>query len=987
MKAGLLALLLLVSTPAVLPPALAAAGQTSDWQSNLYHRGWTKQDGAPSVGSGIAQDRSGMLWFTSSTGLYHFDGARFERTDVIDGNKLLSPTTSSVAAFGDALWVGYGFGGASVFERGTVRHYGVAQGLPGRTAHQFSRTADGTVWLATAGGLFWTQGERWNKVEEAAGLPPGFLFHCTALPDGTLLAHHAKGVYRSIAGTRRFRLVAPQATEMGRLRADGKVLMVSAQHKMWLYDPDSGAVTPLNWPADLIVPLSVTLDARGAIWIGTGQGMQLLGPDLRPLRTFAAPHQFTGKMAYTDLSDREGNLWFVTEEGVDRIRVARLNSIEMPPRMMGALNVVAGGDGTVWIGNTPTTGNFNDNSFTIGADGRRAATTLHNVTATLRDRDGAVWLATPGTIWRQQQGRMRRLPLPPALASKEVQALALGADGKLWVSVATYGVGTLADGVWTPGGGYPELAATAITMHVDERGRIWFGYPGNAMAVLEGGTVRRFGAADGIDVGNVLSMSSRGGRLWIGGDRGLAYLRGQRFVALGAADGVPLYGITGLVQSGAGELWLHGADGLARIGTAALADALRADARAVALERFDYLDGYQGQPSTIRPLNSLSEAPDGRIWYATSVAVGWIDPTRIFRNSLAPTPRVAALKTDGKAYVPRDGVSLPKHTDNLQIDFTAAALSIPERVRFRYRLLGLEGSWREAGGRRQAFYTNLGPGDYRFEVSAANEDGIWSVAPASLSFSIAPAPTQTVWFKLACAAACLAALYLLYLARLAQVTARIADRLRERVSERERIARTLHDTLLQSVQALILRFDSIKRLLPYDAPAQQQIDTALDAAQAVIDEGRDEVMELRAVAATSAALLEPALRAAWTALAADGMAFALTVSGRPRALRAAASAEALAIGKEALSNAARHSGGAAVQAELAYSSKHFRLTVADDGAGIDATVLRDGKRPGHWGLEGMRERAQRVGGKLTLDSTAGAGTRVTLMLTSRQAYE
>jgi len=447
-----------------------------------------------------------------------------------------------------------------------------------------------------------------------------------------------------------------------------------------------------------------------------------------------------------------------------------------------------------------------------------------------------------------------------------------------------------------------------------------------------------------------------------------------------------LYNISGMVETARGELWLHGADGLVRLDHAALAAAARG-INVVPMERFDYLDGHQGLPSTIRPLNSLSESPDGTLWYATMGGVGRVDPARIVRNHLPPTPQIMALKTDRHSHALRNGVRLPEHTDNLQVDFTAAALSIPERVRFRYRLDGQDSDWREAGARRQAFYTNLGPGDYRFEVMAGNEDGVWSREPATLAFSIAPSPTQTLWFKLACLLAALGVLYVAYLARLAQLTGRLAERARERLLERQRIARTLHDTFLQSVQALILRFDLIKRALPHDEPAQRQIDAALDAAQALADEGRDQVLDLR-LADNETVLLCDALREAGNALSGQyGFVCSFRNDGAPRRLRALVKFEALAIGREALLNAARHGGGAPVEVELVYGEAQLLLTVRDHGAGMDEQVRQHGHRPGHWGLEGMRERAQRIGATLLLDSVAGSGTTVTLLVAARLAYD
>ncbi|KAB8044226.1 sensor histidine kinase [Janthinobacterium aquaticum] len=967
----------------------ARAAQTMAGQTALYHKSWARQDGAPAAAYGITQDSRGMLWFTSSNGLVHFDGARFQTTDEVDGNKLLSSNTNVVGVVGDALWVGYGFGGASVFEHGKVRHYGPADGLPARSIHAIAATGDGTVWLGSSAGLLWRDGQRWRLVSPADGFPAGPVKGLIALTDGSLLALQARGVYRSTGargagGAPLFKLaVALGDMQYALRRNDGQVILVDNAQTMHLYDPAAGIVKPLSLPAGMRnAPVNISRDAHDGVWLNTEEGLRLIvGDDL------SVPYQLSGKMVYADLVDREGNLWLSTDKGVDQIRPARLSSLTLPPRMIGGLSVVVDGGGTAWIGNRASSAAFDGRSLAIDKDGKRSTTPFRSVTATLRDPDGSVWFGGNGLIHHQRGAQTATIRLPADAGKTEVQALARGGDGTLWVSLAGVGIRTWKDGRWQAGGGHAALAALpAVALHADAKGRIWFSYPGNQIAVLDGATIRRYGQRDGVDIGTVLSMSSRSGQLWIGGTEGLSRLVGERFVRLASSDGAPLYNLSGMAETARGELWLHGADGLVRLDPAALAAAAQGS-NAMPMERFDYLDGHQGLPSTIRPLNSLSEAPDGTLWYATMGGVGRVDPARIVRNHLPPTPQIMALKTDRHSHALRNGVRLPEHTDNLQVDFTAAALSIPERVRFRYRLDGQDSDWREAGARRQAFYTNLGPGDYRFEVMAANEDGVWGREPATLAFSIAPSPTQTLWFKLACAAAVLGVLYLAYLARLAQLTARIAERTHERLLERQRIARTLHDTFLQSVQALILRFDLIKGALPHNAPAQQQIDTALDAAQALVDEGRDQVHDLR-LADNAAVQLGDALREAGHALAAQhGFAFSLKVDGPTRCLRAQAKFEALAIGKEALLNAARHGGGAAVEVELSYAAAQLQLVVRDHGPGMEEGVRQQGRRPGHWGLDGMRERAQRIGATLLLDSRAGSGTTVTLLVGARLAYD
>jgi signal transduction histidine kinase len=331
-------------------------------------------------------------------------------------------------------------------------------------------------------------------------------------------------------------------------------------------------------------------------------------------------------------------------------------------------------------------------------------------------------------------------------------------------------------------------------------------------------------------------------------------------------------------------------------------------------------------------------------------------------------------------------LSLPPLVRDLQIDYTALSLAAPEKVRFRYKMEGWDRAWQDVGSRRQAFYSNLPPRSYRFRVTACNNSGVWNEAGTSVDFSIAPAYHQTAWFRLSFAAAFLAMLAALYRLRLGQVARQVRLRTEARIEERERIARDLHDTLLQSVQGLILKFDAVARRMPADEPARQAIGETLDRADQVLAEARDRVRTLRGTAETLGDLPTAFQLVAAEAAPAAGMTFRSVVEGRPRELHSAVLEECYSIGREALINALAHSGGRHVEVEVIYEPGQFRLRVRDDGRGIAPTILEEGGRADHWGLPGMRERARRIGAQLEMWSRPGAGTEVELIVPGAAAY-
>jgi len=383
------------------------------------------------------------------------------------------------------------------------------------------------------------------------------------------------------------------------------------------------------------------------------------------------------------------------------------------------------------------------------------------------------------------------------------------------------------------------------------------------------------------------------------------------------------------------------------------------------------------------------------LWFATTKGVAWLDPAAVEknRNRLPPPVVIYSIISNGKVHATSNGLILPARNKTIEIDYTALSLAVPERVLFRYRLDGIDNEWQDVGTRRQAFYTSLPPGPYRFHVIACNNDGLWNEEGAALEFSILPAFYQTAWFRSSCVAAFLALLGALYRLRLRQVAQQFNMRLEERVSERTRIARELHDTLLQSFHGLLPRFQAAHNLLPGRAvDARQVLQTALDDAAQAITEARDAVQDLRSCAtvtndlAKAIEVLGEELRAHQTS--ADGAAtdFSVRVDGTAQNLHPLLRDEIYRITGEALRNAFRHARARRIEVEIQYDRRQLRTRVRDDGIGIDATALSQEGRPGHFGLRGMRERSKGIGGQLDVWSEGGAGTEVEVTIPASVAY-
>ncbi len=368
-----------------------------------------------------------------------------------------------------------------------------------------------------------------------------------------------------------------------------------------------------------------------------------------------------------------------------------------------------------------------------------------------------------------------------------------------------------------------------------------------------------------------------------------------------------------------------------------------------------------------------------------------VDPHHLPVNELPPPVHIEKITADGKTYDAAEGLRLPPLVRDLAIDYTALSFVAPEKVRFRYRLEGQDHDWKEVVNDREVQYSNLAPGNYRFRVMACNNSGVWNEEGALLDFSLDPAFYQTNWFRVLCVVAFLALLFAAYRLRVRQLAYQFNRTLEARVSERTRIARELHDTLLQSFQGLLLRFQSVLKMLP-ERPleARQRLESALDQAAGAITEGRDAVQGLRSSAFEANDLASGITAIAKdltnNASAPDPPAIDVEVEGAPRNLNPIVRDEAYRIASEALRNAFRHARARRIAVGIRYDKRQFRLRVRDDGKGIDEEAVGRAAAAGHFGLHGMRERAENVGGRLEVRSRLDSGTEVELSIPAMIAY-
>src|SRR5271154_1395522 len=609
--------------------------------------------------------------------------------------------------------------------------------------------------------------------------------------------------------------------------------------------------------------------------------------------------------------------------------------------------------------------------------------------ALYRDPFGSIW----GAGWRigcrfvgnECADRLKAPGEKGGSWSKHGWRLAVDGRRRLWAYVAQEGLFAFENGRWNRFSGIPMAPADAVpsTVHTDAAGRIWFGFKDGRLLSVTDGLVRLYSSDDGLTLGEIKAIDSAGTHVWVGGERGLVLLRGSRFTAVLPYDASAFNSVSGIVEADDGSLWLNESRGVLRVMPSEVSAILQDSSHPA---HYDVLNGLPNATEQFDTLPTAIRGTDGRLWFTTVNGAAWVDPNHLYRNKLPPPVVIQSIVADGRTLSSSGALELPSRTINFQVAYSALSLSAPERVQFRYRLKGLDHEWQNVGTRRTAYYTRLPPGSYDFQVIASNDAGVWNTVGAELPIRIIPAWYETRWFYALCALVVPATLAALYRLRIVQVRADTRRLLEARLSERDRIARDLHDTLLQGMQGLIWRFQSATNRIPPEQPARQLMEQTLDRADKLLEESRDKVKDLRP-SASEAADFTQTLAAECEQLAQlHPVKFQVSVQGTPRDLHPIVREEGLMIAREALSNAFRHSSANVIEVEVNYGKAAFQLRVRDDGRGISPSVLQAGGKPGHFGLMGLHERAKKLGGHLEIWSKPDAGTEIDLRVPVQLAY-
>lgn len=979
--------------------------------ADMNHRSWSVASGAPADIWDMHQDALGFVWLATGSGLVRFDGLRFQRYMPAEGEAFASNDMTALFVVSPTeLWVGTTTGVVSHVKDGHITNHYIAASANNAMVLCFAQTQDGALWVITDQRIVRFMGDKSEVIGSSWG--EGF-------------DHHASWMVVDEHGT-------------AWLATDGDLMFLrKGGHRF-----ESSGV-PLGWYAALGLSPDGTLWASDATY-GT-RAMPGLSADVIPT-ALKAPSRVTGAVPVTRIAfDRDGGLWGTVTRAGRNNGVFHVAKSDMPApggalgsdagdwyraadglNSVNAVPLLIDQEGDVWVGTNFGLHRFHTNSFrTMTIAGHEANMmwlsqgpggalgvlqdgcfyTLTHANPILRTcafppasqyeiflkGDSAYTYTYRGLFHWEFSGETWEQPFPAGLNRGNIRATATDAQGIVWIAATTGERSSVYRQVgrsWEAGTLTPGQSGADITIIAfDWLNRAWTGTASGQVMVWNGEALTHYGRAQGLSVGAIEAISARPSGTLVAGDTGVARLLHGRFDSLSMSRlGLP-GPVTGALQSRQGDLWLNTTRGIVRIDRAAAEAAFNDTSYSPPYSLYGSDDGVSGIALMHPTASTIFEDVDGRLWFANNQGVSWVDPQELKENAIAPQAIIESVAANGVAYPAEESLTLKSPTQTVAFQFTAASFLSPENVKFKYRLSSVDTAWQKPTTDRQATFVNLGPGHYRFEVLAANSNGVWGRVPASINFTIEPLFYQMRRFQVLGALTVFACLLVLSASQYRNAVGRIRDRLEAQHAERGRIARHLHDTLIQGIQALILQFHAISDQISNNAPLHEAARRAINRADAVMEEARDQVQDMRTREHVATDIVRAFadvghdLSNTWPAT------FRLTVTGDKRPLNIAVSEEIFLIGREALINAFTHGSASLVELGVVYGSSEFSISCIDNGKGIELEVLNAGRRDGHWGLPGMRERSDSISGELDICAAASTGTQVTLIVPARIAYE
>jgi ligand-binding sensor domain-containing protein len=821
--------------------------------AEMDHQVWTARDGAPQTIRALARAADGTLWIGSDSGLFNFDGRTFAPflSPAGEPDFPVDAVSSLLAARDGTLWVGFFDAGVAHIGPGRVTLYTNAGDHRLRVIKDLREARDGSIWGSSAQARIVRFGLDRQWREEPTPLSTGERLFAVLDSADTLWVSQRNRLYRRDVSESRY-----TPTEVGADWMFG--FAEEPDGTFWIADFDGAGSGPRLQHIDRrgkliarvasadMAPNQIAYRPDGSlVYASQFDGLHLFS---RQSLTDAAskrlrPEAFTREQGLSSnavralLRDADGTLWVGSNAGLDRFRRSLFRAFD---RTAGDWRVCANRQGEVWAGN-----NADDQVFMIAGGKTKVLPGLSTggVSNLFCGDDGVTWLVNRTGVWKVQNEQATAVAPVAGQASYSLGGVVTTSTQTLFAKVGqgsgrAAGIWQYEHGRWTQFTSPVLLGKSNLVMYVDRQDRLWAGLRDEVgMPTLTGGETF---AAPGM--GLVIALLETRHGFFAAGSGGLAVLRGSRFERLSFEDGAFTRALSGLVEARNGDLWLNAARGVVRVPASELQAALATPGYRMKSEVVTEGD-FVGLTVTNYGYASTARDADGRLWFASRSGLFHFDPEQHTAEIAPPTLSIRSIAADRTPL--GTARTIAPRPQTLEIRYFGAHLTDPDRVTYKYRLAGLEDGWQDAGKRTQALYTRLGPGTYVFHVMASSDNAVWTPPVSSEPFVVLPSFYQTTWFRLLCLLAGVALVAAVLTLRVRAITRTVRARAEERADERIRIARELHDTLLQGVQGLLLNFHVAAQKIAPDDASKAMLETTLATADRIIVEGRNRVSSLR----------------------------------------------------------------------------------------------------------------------------------------------
>jgi ligand-binding sensor domain-containing protein/anti-sigma regulatory factor (Ser/Thr protein kinase) len=966
----------LILLAAALLPATALALDPHVSLTQYTHRIWLPQQGfTQGTIQKIWQTPDGYLWLGTQRGLLRFDGVRFTPAESIFPN--LPPNLWVRAGLADkdgGVWIGTSDAGAFYLKDHTAKQYSAKDGLPSDGVFCLVPDHDGSLWLCTANGLArFSDGKVEAFGKGLPGAPTEFTFAACQAPDGALwIGGSAPNltVYRNGQFQARPLKVIPRDFGVISLECSGNevwagtslgVVRVDAEGKERLFTPADGL------PDEVIYAIDRGND--GTLWVGTKGGFARYRNG--EFSSYGTQDGLTQSSVYSVFEDHEGSLWVGTKHGLNQFLDGRgipyTTNEGLPSNNVGP--VIEDSHGDVWVGTLDAgLARLQGKHFvSVTTNHGLASNSVHTLAD---DQAGNLWVGTEAGL-NLIRGSMvaAKYSTTQGLPSDSITALHRTVAGTMWV-------GTARGPAWFDGSRFLVPASAPaepiLAIGEDVRGRPLFSTERGAYIVVNG-TAKPFeptgSALRSVDV----FYLDPDGLVWMGTDgRGLLMFDGEDVTGYGTREGLFDNVIYGIVRDDGDRLWMSCSKGIFYVPRIELRKLAIGDLHRVTSTPYVPTDGQRVIEGRAAVGPGVWTMGDGHLWFSTIRGILVIDANR----KQAPAPRAAIEDpvVNGQIEQPASIGSLAPGQKNIQFRYTGLSFLAPAGITFRYKLDGYDKDWIEAGDRREAYYTNLPPGEYRFQVIACSVSGHCDDQASSVDFKLAYYYYQRAWFYPALGLLAAGIWWLVYNLRIKQVR----NKFEVIVQERSRIARELHDTLIQGFSGITMALQAFSSRLDLDED-KEVLEGIIQDAAACLTETRRSVAGLRSGGGEESGLAGAIADAARQITETKDIDLKLKMDKVPVRLPADVEYNLLRIAAEALSNAVKHSGAHTIEVALDGSNGSVHLEVKDDGSGF---VRKENgyTSEGHYGLVGMKERAVQIGAEIEVDSVPGRGTTVSVVV-------